>query len=217
MNFFHSLELNRLKPKNLDKLLSMGYRHFGNHFYRYTHSMHEGERACVMPLRIDLSRFKLSNSQKKILKKNSKATVEITPLDLNADVIDLFEEHKYKFTSNIPDDIQTFLGEDLPNYPCDIRQVNTFWENKLYSVSFLDVGHKSTSTVYGMFSLEYGDLSPGIYTMLLEIEYSTQENKQYYYPGYCYDVSSYYDYKKKFSGLEYYDWEGNWYSYHELD
>ena len=217
MNFFHSLELNRLKSKNLDKLLSMGYRHFGNNFYRYTHIIHEGKRACVMPLRIDLPNFTLSKSQKKILKKNSKAMIEITPLDLNPAVLDLFEQHKYKFTSNIPDDIQTFLGEDITNYPCEIRQVNTFWENELYSVSFLDVGQFSTSTVYGMFSLDYKDLSPGIYTMLLEIEFSIQENKKYYYPGYCYDINSYYDYKKKFSGLEYYDWEGNWYPYHELD
>ena len=102
-------------------------------------------------------------------------------------------------------------------YPCELLQMNVYWESTLYSVSFLDIGKESTSSVYGMFAFEYSFLSPGIYTMLLEIEYSIKENKKYYYPGYCYDISSYYDYKKKFSGLEYYDWEGNWYPYNGSD
>jgi arginine-tRNA-protein transferase len=213
----HSLELKKLKPKSFDKLLSLGYRHFGDNFFCYSHVLHNGVRATVLPLRIDLSKFTFSKSQKKIIKKNSPSRVELTPITLSDEVLSLFEEHKYKFSSNIPPDIHAFLGEDLKMYPCELLQMNVYWESTLYSVSFLDIGKESTSSVYGMFAFEYSFLSPGIYTMLLEIEYSIKENKKYYYPGYCYDISSYYDYKKKFSGLEYYDWEGNWYPYNGSD
>ncbi|HNM06329.1 MAG TPA: hypothetical protein PKK05_25645, partial [Leptospiraceae bacterium] len=52
--------------------------------------------------------------------------------------------------------------------------------------------------------------SLGIYTMLLEIEYSIQMKKDYYYPGYAYVETSFYDYKKNFNGLEYLDWNKGW-------
>lgn len=61
-----------------------------------------------------------------------------------------------------------------------------------------------------MFDLEYGAYSLGIYTMLLEIEYSKAKGHDHYYHGYCYDIKSFYDYKKKFPATEWFDWQGNW-------
>ena len=52
----------------------------------------------------------------------------------------------------------------------------------------------------------------GIFTMLKEIEYAIAAGKRYYYHGYAYEGESFYDYKKKFNAVEYFDWAGNWLS-----
>ena len=207
---FNSLNFKRIKPGNLDKLLANGYRHFGSNFFRYSISEHENEFVDVIPLRINLKEFRLSKSQRRILKKNKDCRFVFSELDINNGVNDLFHIHKQKFKFGIPPSIHTFLGDDLNDYPCGVVQLSVYNENILYSVSFLDVGENSTSSIYGMYHPEYSNLSPGIFTMLKEIEYSIENNKNYYYSGYCYNVPSYYDYKKYFSGLEYYNWQGSW-------
>ena len=46
--------------------------------------------------------------------------------------------------------------------------------------------------------------------MLKEIEHALATGKQFFYPGYAYDGESFYDYKKRFSALEQFDWNGSW-------
>jgi len=46
--------------------------------------------------------------------------------------------------------------------------------------------------------------------MLRSIEFSRQRGYRYYYPGYAYQEPFIYDYKKRFIGLEYLDWNTGW-------
>ena len=52
--------------------------------------------------------------------------------------------------------------------------------------------------------------SLGLFTMLKEVEFAASRGKKFYYHGYAYEGESYYDYKKRFSGLESYDWITRW-------
>ena len=66
------------------------------------------------------------------------------------------------------------------------------------------------SSIYGIFDPDETTASLGIFTMLKEIEYTVNHGKTHYYHGYAYEGSSFYDYKKRFSALEMYDWNGRW-------
>ena len=46
--------------------------------------------------------------------------------------------------------------------------------------------------------------------ILRGIDYAKELGLKYYYPGYAYVEPSFYDYKKRFSGLEYLDWQAGW-------
>jgi arginine-tRNA-protein transferase len=48
---------------------------------------------------------------------------------------------------------------------------------------------------------------------LHSIEFSRAQGYRYYYPGYAYREPSAYDYKKRFIGLEFLDWETGWKPY----
>ncbi|HEY0658296.1 MAG TPA: hypothetical protein VGD05_07470, partial [Pyrinomonadaceae bacterium] len=105
------------------------------------------------------------------------------------------------------------LSADAARVPCEAMEVCVYDDEKLLAASFFDVGEKAISSVYAMFEPTETRRSLGIYTMLLEIEYARTNAVEFYYQGYAYEGNSFYDYKKRFNGLERYDWCGNWKSY----
>lgn len=190
--------------ESFDYLMSFGYRRTRNIFYRYTIGQNDSELVLVVPLRINLSKFMLSESQKKTLRKNKDLHYTFKPLEITKEIEELFSKHKTRFKENIPERIDIFVTEY--KNPCETLQCEVRDGEKLVAASFLDIGKTSTSSIYGMFDIEYSKRRLGIYTMLLEIQYSIETGKKYYYPGYAYDKPSFYDYKKTFYGMEYLDW-----------
>ena len=61
-----------------------------------------------------------------------------------------------------------------------------------------------------MFDPSESRRSLGIYAILSAIDLSRRSGRRYYYPGYGTREPSPYDYKKKFAGLEEFDWRGRW-------
>lgn len=199
-----------ISPQQLDLLLAGGWRHFGEHFFRYNIGIHESELRHVLPLRIRLKNFKLSKSQRRVLKKNQDLQVVIRPIEITPEKEILFERHKRRFKTAVPDSLYDFLSHEPAKIPCEALEVCVYDEEELLAASFFDVGKNSVSAVYAMFEPEEISRSLGIFTMLLTIDYALEKGKSFYYPGYAYEGNSFYDYKKRFSALEVFDWDGNW-------
>lgn len=206
LDSYDRLDVQSLSGESFDQFMAFGFRHFGSLFYRYQLGIHEDQLVTVLPLRIVLEDFQLSKSQRKTKNKNQDLEFYFEPLNVTEEIENLFYEHIGRFQDNLPDSIYTFLGEDSEG-PTNTVQCIVRDGDKLVAASFLDIGAASTSSIYGMFDLDYSKRRLGIYTMLLEIQYSIELNKIYYYPGYAYDQKSFYDYKKTFHGMEYLDWE----------
>ncbi len=198
------------RPDQTDMLLENGWRHFGTHFYRYNIGFYRSDFRRVIPLRIRLSEFSLSKSQRRVLRRNNGLTVEIKPIEIDCGVDELFDRHKRRFDHGVPDSIYDFLSRDPARSPCEAKEIRVTDGDNLLGVSYFDIGKNATSGIYAMFEPEEKNRSLGIFTMLKEIEFSIDNRKQFYYQGYCYDGESFYDYKKRFSGIEAYDWIGNW-------
>ncbi len=195
----------------LDALLAEGWRHFGTHFFRYSLNLHNDEIVRVLPLRIRLSDFELSRSQRRILKRNEDLTLDIVPAAVDDEVHELFRRHRRRFEHNVPDSIYDFLSREPATMPTECRQITARdGSDRLLAVSFFDVGETSTSAIYGCFDPDETHRSLGILTMLKVIEHSLDSARQFYYHGYAYDVRSFYDYKKRFSGVEQFNWKGSW-------
>jgi arginyl-tRNA--protein-N-Asp/Glu arginylyltransferase len=205
----------QVSPQQLDSLLAEGWRHFGEQFFRYNIGIHESELRRVLPLRIVLKDFKLSKSQRRVLKKNQDLQVFIRPIEIAAEKETLFEKHKRRFKTAVPDSLYDFLSLKPAVIPCEALEVCVYKKEKLLAASFFDVGEKSISAVYAMFEPDETSRSLGIYTMLLTIDYALEKGKSFYYPGYAYEGNSFYDYKKRFSALEAFDWDGHWKNYEE--
>jgi leucyl-tRNA---protein transferase len=197
-------------PLEYDRLLADGWRHFGPQFFRYNLAIYDDEIRRVLPLRIRLSDFKLSRSQQRVLRRNADVAVNIAPVDITPEIEALFFHHKKRFKQHPPDSIYTFISPDPSAEPCEVLQLSVRSGEKLIAASFFDVGTASLSGTYAVFDSREQSRSLGIFTMLKEIEYAVDSGKEFYYQGYSYSGSSFYDYKKRFHGMETYGWNGVW-------
>ncbi len=200
----------KVSPKEMDLLWSLGFRHFGTYFFRYDTGICNNETVHVLPLRIDLKRFRLSVSQKRIMRRNRDMQVVFRDAFIDEEKIRLFELHRERFKENIPDDLFAFVSPLPSIIPCRTVECCLIHENKLIATGFMDIGEASTSAVYTIYDTGYYRRSLGIYVLLSEIHYSVEAGFNYLYHGYAYREDSYYEYKKNFVGLEYFDWRGEW-------
>lgn len=200
-----------VSPEQMDYIWEHGWRHFGTYFFRYA----LGSDKHVLPLRIRLSDFQPSQSQKRIIKKNRDLKAIFAPAFIDARVEALFEHHKGRFEDNIPDSIYTFMSRSPATVPCTCQSLCLYFQDQLIGISYLDIGDTATSSVYQCFDPEFDKRSLGILMILLSIEESVRSGKTFYYPGYAYVEPSHYDYKKTFAALEAFDWK-SWRPYPRL-
>lgn len=191
----------------MDQAWAAGWRHFDRYFFRYsTQQASEGSLQTITPLRIDLASCTFTKSQRRVLSKNADLRTEIVPAAIDGELRALFQRHKLRFTQNIPDTLETFLGPDPALGPCTCRMVRVFDGPRLVAASFLDVGMQSASSVYGLFEPEYARRSLGTFTLLLEIQHCREAGFRWLYTGYATHEPSLYDYKKQFRSTQYLDW-----------
>lgn len=205
----------KVSPRELDELLADGWRHFGTQFFRYNLGIYEGDIRFVMPLRVRIADFALSKSQRRVLKKNENTQVIFRPIEITAEKQALFEKHKKRFKTGVPQSLYDFLSRDPANVPCPGIEMCVYEDEKLLAATFLDTGAKSVSGIYTIFNPEEASRSLGIFTILKAIDFGIKSGKDFYYLGYAYHGNSFYDYKKRLRPLEMFDWHGSWRPYQE--
>lgn len=202
----------RKSPEEMDALWADGWRHFGVFFFRYRRTLLEGRLCTVTPLRVDLARFAPSRSQRRVLARNRDLHLEVRPSFVDEEKLDLFDRHRRRFRTNVPESLHDFLSFAPASVPCAGVEICAYSGHRLVAASFLDVGRDATSAVYAMFEPEESRRSLGILTMLGAIDFTRRRGGRHYYPGYACREPSVYDYKKMFAGLEVFDWRGGWHA-----
>lgn len=198
-------------PERMDGLWAEGWRHFGPIFFRYRRWLYEGRNLTITPLRVELARFEPSRSQRRVAARNRDLRAEVGPTALDAEMFEMFEAHRRRFRTDVPDSLRDFLSPHAPaEVPCRNETIRVYDGGRLVAAHFLDVGSRATSSVYSMFDPAESRRSLGVYTILLAAERARGLGQRHYYPGYATREPSPYDYKKNLAGLEEYDWRGGW-------
>ena len=203
-------EIDAVSPEHLDRLLAEGWRHFGKTFFRYSVAIDHGVR-IVTPLRIALEDFAPSKSQRRTLRVNDRLTCSIEPIKITPEIDHLFERHRVRFKTGRAERIDDFLPRRRDASPTECFQLCVRDPaSQLVAASFFDVGEACLSSTYAIFDPAAPWRSLGIFTMLKEIELAVSHAKRFYYHGYAYSQPSFYDYKKRFAGTQFFDWQGSW-------
>jgi leucyl-tRNA---protein transferase len=209
--------------EELDLMFENGWRRAGNVFYRYSHDTHEdivggSSPLEVLPLRIPVQAFSLTKSQTKIWRKNQHFHWNLVSGRPTEAHHELFLLHRNRFARNVPESIFDFITTSHESLPTRGLILDVFDGDQLIASSLIDHTPKSMSSIYAMFHPDYSAYSLGVYTMLLEIYACLQLGMQYYYPGFAHHQPSFYDYKKRFNGLQWLDWRDtmDWLPYERL-
>jgi arginyl-tRNA--protein-N-Asp/Glu arginylyltransferase len=200
-------------------MLANGWRRSAYYFYRYNREWSETtfKTFHVLSLRVLIHQFQMTKRQRKIWKKNEHTKINLYSGNPSEAHHELFELHKKRFSQNIPDSVFDFIAEKHAEQPTKGGILDVFEGEKLIASSFIDITTYSISSIYAMFHPDYENRSLGIFTMLLEIFIALKLKKQFYYPGFAHNENSFYDYKKRFHALEYFDWqESLWKPYPRL-
>ena len=196
----------------MDRLWALGWRHFGNQFFRYNRTCREdGSIQRIVPLRIPLAEFVPSKSQRRTHRRNGDLTILIGPAVVDDERERLFLKHSVRFTTNVPQSLRDFISSPVPHrLPCECLNVEVRLDGRLVAVSYLDVDQESVSSVYAIFDPAEARRGLGTLTLLEEIRWAIAHGKRWLYPGYCTEEPSAYDYKKSFRPAERFDWDGDW-------
>lgn len=210
------IEMQALDTMVFDRFCEDGWVYWADLIFRRNYWEWRGMPCRVVMLRIRLKDFEFSKSQRKCLRRNEDLTVERKAIQITAAHEELFEQHARRFAYNRPLSIYGFFSFFSSIMPCFGVQFDVFKHEKLLATSFFHLGRRSMAGNYGIYDMRESQRSLGTFTMLKEIELAIEAGREYYYPGFVYDLPSEFDYKLNFNNLEYYDWWGNWYPLERL-
>lgn len=200
--YFFAYQMNE---REFDEFLSAGWRRFGLYFFR---PACRGCRKCI-PIRTVCSDFKPSKSQRRILRKNESTAVRLSPPRYSEEIFQIYKKHSLvKFGQDSdPDHFrESFFTAAVPS-----AQSEYYIDGRLAAVGFIDIALHALSSVYFVYDPDYSSYSPGIFSIMKEIEIASELGLDYYNLGYWIRENQSMAYKGNFSPYQTYSWEaGTW-------
>ena len=191
----------------MDFLWSQGWRHQGHYFFRYTHCVMEGIDHNIIPLRVDLTKFEMSKSQRRVWRHNEDVRWEVSPAAFDEKTHEMFARHSERFDDNKPTTLDAFFSMEPALVPCECVAIKAWLGEELVAVSFMDLGVEAVSSVYAIFEPGHEKRSLGTLTLLKELQLAKAIKKNWLYQGFGTRLPSRYDYKRRLAAIQGYSWE----------
>ncbi len=176
------LPVRRLRPRELSTRLAVGDRRQGLLLYR---TACEACEACE-PIRLRVGQFEPNKTQRRVFRRGQEQiTTEVGPLQATPEKVELYNKHKHlrNLTSGERtidlDGYTSFLGESC----CDTFELRYRVGDTLIGVAIIDRGSDALSAVYCYFDPDHEALSPGVYSILKQVELAEKWGLSYVYLG----------------------------------
>jgi arginine-tRNA-protein transferase len=176
------LPIRALRRSEFDSRLEIGDRRQGLLLYRTACPDCD---ACE-PIRLDVEQFVPNRSQRRILRRGDREIeTEIGPLDPTLEKVALYNRHKRGrgLTSGEEpidlDGYRAFLGESC----CESFELRYRIGGRLMGVAVTDRSDGALSAVYCYFDPRYGQLSPGTYSILKQLDLCQRWGLRHVYLG----------------------------------
>lgn len=196
-----------LSAHELAWFLGQGWRTFGTYYFRPAcpHC-----QACT-PLRIPVTSFAPSRSQRRVWRKGTDIDVSFAPLRYEEALFDLYQRHStLRFAQHVNFD-DFVLQLHSPSCPALLSRYEL--AGRLIGAGYLDQAADGLSSVYFVFDPDYARFSLGILSALCEIAQAQNLKLDYYYLGYVVPGCARMAYKAGFWPHELYSWtDRRWYT-----
>jgi arginine-tRNA-protein transferase len=174
--------IRQLTHDEVDRRLAAGYRRQGVLLY---HVDCPSCAACE-PIRLVADTFRPNKTQRRIYRRASEAfRVEIGEPELSDERVALYNRHKFE---------RGLARTDLPMSPegyrsflvdrcCEAFEIRYFRGSALAGLAVTDRGRTSLSAVYTYYDPRYEALSPGVFSILTQVELCRRWGMKYMYLG----------------------------------
>ncbi|MGC9311439.1 MAG: hypothetical protein ACP5IA_02005 [Sediminispirochaetaceae bacterium] len=191
--------------EGLDYLLSLGFRHFGEHFFRPVCSdCHQ----CI-PIRVHVDGFAPSRSLKRAMSKGRNLEFRVGEPDPSREKHQLYLSHTERFEQKDTAGYDSFVESFFHRFPFS-RELQIFDGGRLLAVSHFDMTAGSLSAVYCYWDRGAAGWSPGTLAVVKELEIARIHRLSYVYLGYYVPKNSHMNYKARFRPSEVLVTEGSW-------
>ncbi|MBL4743031.1 MAG: arginyltransferase [Cycloclasticus sp.] len=208
-NIFISPEV-KMTAGIYEYLIGVGFRRSGEHVYR-PHC--KACRACIS-CRVNVTLFKPSKSQKRLLTKNKDLSFKSVEAQYSEEHFDLYQ--RYQTFKHPGGSMESFGEKEYQAFLCQSLGNGVIYEtrlnDKLLAISVTDVFSNALSAVYTFFDPEYSARSLGTNSVLRQIDAAQNGNKEHLYLGYYVEQSKKMSYKTNFKPIEMLV-EGRWQLY----
>ena len=197
--------IREVDAEGLNFLLSIGFRHFGEHFFRPLCA----ECHQCLPIRIPVEEFSFSRNFRRVLRKNRHLKVEVGELEPTMEKYELYIAHSGRFEENGAPRYEHFTQSFFENAPYG-KELRIYDGKELLAVSHMDLTPESLSAIYCYWNPKYSHLGLGTYAVLQQIALAKQRRCRYVYLGYYVHENRHMNYKSKYKPIEALRTEHNW-------
>lgn len=183
-----------LTADEVDRRLAAGYRRQGMLLY---HVDCPDCRACE-PIRLHLETFRPNKTQRRVLRRGREFfEVEVGPPEYSDERLALYNRHKFErglARSDLPmspEGYRSFLVDRC----CDAVELRYLRGGTLAGVAVADRGRTSLSAVYTYYDPTFEALSPGVFSILMQVELCRSLGLSYMYLGLYIEGSEHMRYK----------------------
>jgi arginine-tRNA-protein transferase len=185
-------------------LLERGWRRFGWQFFK------PGCPQCreCRSIRVLAQEFKASAGQRRVLRKNEAVRAELHSLFVLRETVDLYNRYQLFMHEQRGWELQHASASSFQDMflsgPSPLgRQWLYFDDDRLIGVAMMDeIPRQCVSLVYFFHDPEWRAQSPGVFSVLTQIEYARREGMPHAYLGYWIKDCGSMNYKNRFAPYE---------------
>jgi arginyl-tRNA--protein-N-Asp/Glu arginylyltransferase len=186
-----------LTPEALDEYLAAGWFRVSQTLMTCRAIMTRQALRSTVWTRIDLQNFQFKKSLRRVMRRvESSFDVVISRATLDQRREDLYQRYLTFVDGSRAETLYKFLYDDGDNLGLfDTWEVSIWNGNDLIAFSWFDLGAQSAESLIGVFEPEFAAYGLGLYTMLRELQFTSQTGRRFFYPGYVLPGDPSMDYK----------------------
>jgi arginyl-tRNA--protein-N-Asp/Glu arginylyltransferase len=188
-----SLLIKDLGEQDMEKLLSLGYRHFGEIFFR---PLCQHCHRCIS-IRIPVRKFVPSKSVRRLYSRHQNLKVTLEEAVPTWEAFELYNRHKKRFERQVYEPYEIYVNSFY--HPFEFNRMLALRDgSKLVALTHLDVTAHTMSAIYCYYDETYRRFSPGKFSVYKEIELAQEMGIQWLYLGYWVPGNRHTQYKVRF-------------------
>lgn len=198
--YYDRYDFDHIAPEHLDQYLERGWFRMGGHLHTVHIMVKEGEAMNAIWLRYRLSDWKAGTTCEKLIKRNRRFTVSVSPFCLSDEQEALYLKYRLHRFEEMMLSLKEIISDDDGRNPFHSMAVNCHDGEKLIGAAIFDLGGHSAQGIVSFYDPDYKTYSLGKFLIYQQVLFCAKAGLQFFYPGYMVPGYSRFDYKMDIGG-----------------